>query len=104
LDGFGNPSNTRTWQSAGAFQSTDKTMNEQALIALLVLIGLILVTNFVLYGIVRGFTRGDNSRWMRALRDSLSKPLEPKDKSMDELRKKIEELEAKQGKGKRDSS
>jgi hypothetical protein len=78
-------------------------MNEQALIALLVLIGLILVTNFVLYGIVRGFTRGDNSRWVRALRDSLSKPLEPKDKSMDELRKRIEELKAKEGKGKRDS-
>jgi len=69
-------------------------MNEPALIALLVLIGLILVSNFVLYGIVRGSTRGDNSRWMRALRDSLSKPLEPKDKSMDELRKKIEELKA----------
>ena len=79
-------------------------MNEQALIALLVLIGLILVTNFVLYGIVRGLTRGDNSRWIHALRDSLSKPLEPKDKSIDELRKKIEELEEKGDKANHDSS
>lgn len=70
-------------------------MNEQALIALLVLVGLILVSNFILYGIVRGATRGDNSRWMRALRDSLSKPLESKDNSMDELHKKVEELKAK---------
>jgi hypothetical protein len=70
-------------------------MNEQALIAFLVLLGLVLVSNFVLYGIVRGFTRGDHSRWMRALRDSLSKPLEPKDKSMEELRKRIEDLKTK---------
>jgi hypothetical protein len=70
-------------------------MNEKALIALLVLVGLILVTNFVLYGIVRGFTRGDHSRWIHALRESLSKPLEPKDKSMDELRKRLQELEGK---------
>jgi hypothetical protein len=70
-------------------------MNEQALIAFLVLLGLVLVSNFILYGIVRGFTRGDHSRWLRALRDSLSKPLEPKDKSMEELHKKIEELRTK---------
>ena len=79
-------------------------MNQQAFIALLVLIGLILVTNFILYGIVRGATRGDNSRWMRALRDSLSKPLESKDKSMEELRKKVEEIEAKGEHSKSDSS
>ncbi len=79
-------------------------MNQQAFIALLVLVGLILVTNFILYGIVRGATRGDNSRWMRALRDSLSKPLESKNKSMEELRKKVEEIEAKGEHSKSDSS
>jgi hypothetical protein len=79
-------------------------MNQQAFIALLVLVGLILVTNFILYSIVRGATRGDNSRWMRALRDSLSKPLEPKDKSMEELRKKIDELKATGDHSKPDSS
>jgi hypothetical protein len=70
-------------------------MNEQALIAFLVLLGLVLISNFVLFGIVRGFTRGDHSRWMRALRDSLSKPLEPKDRSMEELHEKVEELKSK---------
>lgn len=70
-------------------------MNDNALIAGLVLIGLVLFSNFILYGIVRGFTRGNQSRWMSALRDSFSQPLKPTDESMDELHKKIEELRAK---------
>jgi hypothetical protein len=68
-----------------------------AAIGLLIIILLIVGANFVMYAIARGATRGGNSRWMSALKDSLSKPMDtPANKSMDELRKRVEELKTKQ--------
>jgi len=68
-----------------------------AAIGLLIIILLIVGANFIMYAIARGATRGGNSRWMSSLKDSLSKPLNtPANKSMDELRKRVEELEKKQ--------
>ena len=65
-------------------------------IGLLIIILLIVGANFVMYTIARSAARGGNSRWMSALKDSLSKPLDsPANKSMDELRKKMEELDKK---------
>jgi hypothetical protein len=65
-------------------------------IGLLIIILLVVGANFVMYAIARGAARGGNSRWMSALKDSLGKPLNtPANKSMDELRKKMEELEKK---------
>jgi hypothetical protein len=69
---------------------------DRAAIGLLIIIGLIVVANFVMYAIARGATRGGNSRWMSSLKDSLSKPMNtPANRSMDELRKRVEELESK---------
>lgn len=71
-------------------------LNEAA-IGLLIIILLVVGANFVMYAIARGATRGGNSRWMTALKDSLSKPMNtPASKSMDELRKQVEELQKKQ--------
>jgi hypothetical protein len=71
--------------------------SNHAAIGLLIIILLIVGANFVMYAIARGATRGGNSRWMSALKDSLSKPMDtPASKSMDELRKRVEELEKKQ--------
>ncbi len=68
--------------------------SNQAAIGLLIIILLIVGANFVMYAIIRGAARGGNSRWMSALKDSLSKPMQtPASKSMDELRKRVEELE-----------
>ena len=68
--------------------------SDSAIIAALIFILLIIGANFVMYAIARGATKGGDSRWMSALRDSLSKPLEgSSNKSMDELRKRVEELE-----------
>lgn len=68
-----------------------------AAIGLLIIILLIVVANFAMYAIARGATRGGNSRWMSALKDSLSKPMDTSaNKSMDELRKRVEELKNKQ--------
>ena len=70
--------------------------SSKAAIGLLIIILLIVVANFVMYAIARGATRGGNSRWMSALKDSLSKPMDtPANKSMDELRKRVEELKTK---------
>lgn len=67
--------------------------SERAVIAGLIFILLIIGSNFVMYAIARGAARGGDSRWLSALRDSLKKPLEgPSSKSMDELRKRVEEL------------
>jgi len=68
--------------------------SDRVLIAALLFILLILGSNFVMYAIARGATKGGGSRWMSALRDSLKKPLEgSSSKPMDELRKRVEELE-----------
>jgi len=62
-------------------------------IAALLFIVLIVGINFAMYAIARGAAKGGDSRWLGALRDSLSKPMEgSSNKSMDELRKQIEEL------------
>ena len=69
--------------------------NKVAIAALLFII-LVVGINFAMYAIARGAAKGGESRWMGALRDSLSKPLEGSaNKSMDELRKQVEELESK---------
>ena len=63
-------------------------------IGLLIIILLIAGAYFIMYAIARSATRGGNSRWMSSLKDSLSKPMNtPANRSMDELRKRVEELE-----------
>lgn len=68
--------------------------SDSAMIAALIFILLIVGANFVMYAIARGATKGGDSRWMSALRESLKKPIAGSaDKSMDELRKRVEEIE-----------
>jgi len=72
--------------------------NKLAIAALLFII-LIVGINFAMYAIARGAAKGGDSRWMNAIRDSLSKPMESSsNKSMEELRKQIAELENKKDK------
>ena len=68
--------------------------SNSAALGLLIIILLIIGANFLMYAIARGAARGGDSRWMSALRASLKKPLEGSSgRSMDELRKRVEELE-----------
>ena len=70
--------------------------SDRILIGALIFILIVVGSNVVMYAIARGWTRSGDSRWMSALRDSLSKPMQSQaDKSMDKLRKQIEELEQK---------
>lgn len=69
---------------------------DRILIGALLFIVVIVGINLAMYGIVRGVTRGGESKWMSAMRKSLNKPWEgPASQSMDELRKKVEELQGK---------
>lgn len=68
--------------------------SDRLIIGALIFIVLIVGINAAMYGIVRSMTKGGDSKWMISIRKTLNKPLEnPTNKSMDELRKKIEELE-----------
>lgn len=70
--------------------------SNNAATGLLIIILLIVGANFVMYAIARGAAKGGNSRWISSLKDSLSKPMDtPANKSMDDLRKRVEELEKK---------
>jgi hypothetical protein len=70
--------------------------SNRVLIAALLFILLVIGANFVMYAIARGAAKDGDSHWMSAIRKSLSKPLESSsNKSMDELRQKMEELQGK---------
>lgn len=70
--------------------------SDRILIGALIFILIIIGSNVVMYAIARGWAKGGDSRWMSALRDSLNKPMQSQaNKSMDELRKQMEELEKK---------
>ena len=70
--------------------------SDRILIAALIFIVVIVGSNLLMFGIVRGWAKGD-SRWLSALKDSFSKPASqnPASQSMDELRERMEELEKK---------
>ena len=66
-------------------------------IAALLFIVLIVGANYALYIIARSWAKGGESRWMGALKDSLSKPMESSsNNSMEELRNQVEELKKKE--------
>ena len=74
--------------------------SNRILIGALIFIVLVVVSNYVMYIFARNWAKGGDSRWMSAIKDSLSKPLETKsNQSMDELRKQVEELERKKKEG-----
>ncbi len=65
-----------------------------AVLGAIIFIVLILGANFVMYVFARNWAKGGDSKWMSALKDGLSKPLQNQsDKSMEELRQKMEELQ-----------
>ena len=68
--------------------------SSRTVIAALLFIIAIVGINYALFIIARTWAKGSDSRWMSALRDTLSKPTESStNKSMQELRNKIKTLE-----------
>ncbi|HKJ40211.1 MAG TPA: hypothetical protein VJ972_15685 [Anaerolineales bacterium] len=68
--------------------------SNRVLIAALLFIIAIVGVNYAMFIIARNWAKGGDSRWMTAIRDSLSKPMESSsNRSMDELRNKMKDLE-----------
>ncbi len=73
-------------------------MNEgNAIIVVLIVIGIIVIVNGMAFLAVRGFARGDKTtqKFFNSARDTLGQPFQKEDKSLEELRKRVEELEEK---------
>ncbi len=60
-----------------------------------ILILLIVGANFIMFAIARGWARnGGNARWIDALKQGLTKPMDSqRNKSMEELRQQMEKLQ-----------
>jgi hypothetical protein len=67
--------------------------SNKAVIGALLFILLIIGANFIMYAIARGATRPNQKGFLETISKSLNTSTQKKDNSMDELRKKIEELE-----------
>jgi|GEM_PF-3102395 len=67
--------------------------SDRVLIAALLLIGIIVFSNLVMYAIARGAKHDSNrANWMKAMQDSIRQPFKKEDDSLSELRKRVEEL------------
>ena len=70
--------------------------SDKIAIAALLFILLIVGSNVAMYFIARGSINKGESNWMKAFRNTLNKPSESEsEKSMNELRKRIQDLENK---------
>lgn len=68
--------------------------SSRTVIAALLFIVAVLGINYAMFIVARTWAKGGDSRWMSAIRDSLSKPTESSSsKAMDELRNKMNDLE-----------
>ena len=66
----------------------------KVVIGALLFIILIIGANFVMYGIVRGWTRPNNKGFLETISKSLNTPVKKED-PMEELHQKLEELKKK---------
>ena len=65
----------------------------KAVIGALLFLVLIIGANFVMYAIARGAARSNQKSFLETISKSLNTSTQKKDNSMDELRRKMEELE-----------
>jgi hypothetical protein len=75
-------------------------LSNNALVGALIFVLMILGANFLMFIIARGWARGGgNARWIDALKQGLTEPLESdRNKPMEELRQQMEKLEKKEDK------
>ena len=69
--------------------------SKRIILGALLFILIVVVSNFLMFFIARSWAKGGDSPWMTALKKSLSKPVTDSsvNKSMDELRRQMEDLE-----------
>lgn len=68
--------------------------NENILTVVLLVIGIIVVVNGMLFLSIRGLMRGNKTtrKFFDSARDTFSQPFQKEDKSLEELRKRVEDL------------
>lgn len=67
---------------------------ENGWIIVLVIIGIVILINLGMFAQVLN-SRGKNSDWLKNIRGSLNQPFKKEDDSLDELRRRVEELSKK---------
>lgn len=68
----------------------------RAYIGAAILIGIVVFSNLILYGMARSMSRNmKDVNYMKTMQNLIRNPHEKEDASLDELRKRVEELEAK---------
>ena len=69
--------------------------SNRVILGALLFILIVLGSNFIMFIIARSWAKGGDSPWMTALKKSLSKPVtgSSANKSMEELRKRVDDLE-----------
>lgn len=72
----------------------------KAVIGAILFIVLVIGANFFMYAIARGAAKSNQKSFLETISKSLNTSTQKKDNSMDELRRKLEELE----KGKKDDT
>jgi hypothetical protein len=76
---------------------------ENGWIVVLVIIGIVILFNLAMF--VQAFSsRGRNSDWLKNMRGSLDQPFKKEDDSLDELHKRVEELQSSDKKARQQKS
>lgn len=65
---------------------------DKVVIVVILVIGIVVLSNLAMFAMVRG-SRGMNFDWFKNMRGSINQPFKSEDDSLDELRRKVEELE-----------
>ena len=66
---------------------------DNVVLVVLLVLGIVVLANLAMFAMVRG-TRGISFDWFKDVRGSFGQPFKKEDDSLDELRRKVEELKS----------
>lgn len=66
---------------------------DNVLLVVLLVVGIVVMANLAMFAMVRG-SRGMKFDWFKDVRGSFGQPFKKEDDSLDELRKRVEELKS----------
>ena len=65
---------------------------DNVLLVILLVVGIVFLANLAMFAMVRG-SRGMNFDWFKDIRGSLDQPFKKEDDALDELRRRVDELQ-----------
>ena len=66
--------------------------SDNVVLVVLLVLGIVVLANLAMFAMVRG-SRGMNFDWFKNMRGSIDQPFKKEDASLDELRKRVGELQ-----------